>query len=586
MASRRDILSVQRRPRASKQCDQGKRPRGIKKEELREVRRSARISRLQKGEDKKAEQASPSPPAGKVPEGRIALLRPQILHNPSKLHQKRERGQEAGHSFATDGEQPPSERPRTSPPLSTAKENAPKEPESDIRKNKAGPVETWIQTNKWPSEYFKQDSQAREDFFQDDSLLEQQMEWSSIPVVQYVVINGFRYPRPTPKVQAVRPKPSEPGLTGSSNQKKVPYSDNRYPVLLAAKGSHMKESDLGISVTSRTWCTKLLNSPQTVPDNSPFRDDKFEKTCGKIQDRNESRVIQDIARLIVPSAENLATDGAKHLDHLIENVNEAWAECILVEGPRPQPDYSVGFQRSAFTDEQLKKFDPFIGSVFDTSFFVATYRMYFPFLTSEVKCGAAALDFADRQNAHSMTLAVRGVVELFRLVKREKELHREILAFSLSHDHRTVRIYGHYPIMNGNTTTFYRRTIHEFNFTVLDGRDKWTAYKFTKNVYEVWMPTHLKRICSVIDQLPPNVNFEVARGSELRFPEASGLSQKLDGLLSEPSNVDSASGTSQDDSELVPIDPEMDTTDTSNILQSQGIDQALLKRPKRKHAVE
>jgi hypothetical protein len=29
-----------------------------------------------------------------------------------------------------------------------------------------------------------------------------------------------------------------------------------------------------------------------------------------------------------------------------------------------------------------------------------------------------------------MTLAVRGVVELFGLVKRAKELHREILAFS------------------------------------------------------------------------------------------------------------------------------------------------------------
>lgn len=56
--------------------------------------------------------------------------------------------------------------------------------------------------------------------------------------------------------------------------------------------------------------------------------------------------------------------------------------------------------------------------------------MYFPFLTCEVKCGAAALDIADRQNAHSMILAVRGVVELFRLVKREKEPHREILAFS------------------------------------------------------------------------------------------------------------------------------------------------------------
>jgi len=41
----------------------------------------------------------------------------------------------------------------------------------------------------------------------------------------------------------------------------------------------------------------------------------------------------------------------------------------------------------------------------------------------EVKCGAAPLDIADRQNAHSMTLAVRGIAELFKLVKREKELH-------------------------------------------------------------------------------------------------------------------------------------------------------------------
>jgi hypothetical protein len=82
--------------------------------------------------------------------------------------------------------------------------------------------------------------------------------------------------------------------------------------------------------------------------------------------------------------------------------------------------------------------------------------MYFPFLTCEVKCGAAALDIADRQNAQSMTLAVRGIVELFRFVKREKEIHREILAFSISHDHRTVRIFGHYPMIEDKKTTFYR----------------------------------------------------------------------------------------------------------------------------------
>ncbi|KAK3366552.1 hypothetical protein B0H63DRAFT_490554 [Podospora didyma] len=39
------------------------------------------------------------------------------------------------------------------------------------------------------------------------------------------------------------------------------------------------------------------------------------------------------------------------------------------------------------------------------------------FLTSEVKFGAPALDIADRQNAHSMTLAVRSTVELFHAVR-------------------------------------------------------------------------------------------------------------------------------------------------------------------------
>jgi hypothetical protein len=116
---------------------------------------------------------------------------------------------------------------------------------------------------------------------------------------------------------------------------------------------------------------------------------------------------------------------------------------------------------------------------------MATWQMYFLFLTCKVKCGAAALDVADRQNAYSITLVVRGIVELFRIVKREKELHQEILAFLVSHDHRTVRIYSHYPVLNREKTTFYRHAIHTFDFTALDGKEKWTAYKFTKNVYDI-----------------------------------------------------------------------------------------------------
>jgi hypothetical protein len=139
-----------------------------------------------------------------------------------------------------------------------------------------------------------------------------------------------------------------------------------------------------------------------------------------------------------------------------------------------------------------------------------------------VKCGAAALDVADRQNAHSSTLAVRAIVELFRLVGREMEVHQEILAFSISHDNKSVRIYGHYPVIDGKDTKYYRHPIYNFDFTTLDGKEKWTAYRFTKNVYDIWMPAHFKRICSAIDKIPQDLDFSVPELSQ------GGLAQELE----------------------------------------------------------
>ena len=171
-----------------------------------------------------------------------------------------------------------------------------------------------------------------------------------------------------------------------------------------------------------------------------------------------------------------------------------------------------------------------------------------------------------------MTLAVRGVVELFRLVKREQELHREILAFSISHDNETVRIYGHYPEIEGKRTTFYRHPIDKFSFTRLDGKEKWTAYKFTKSVYDTRMPAHFKRLCSAIDAIPPDIHFELSEESELQFPSSSGLSQGLE------SHHLSDSGTTGDD-ELRLLDPQQVTPETS---VTQTSEQATFKKPKKR----
>ncbi|KAG5804260.1 hypothetical protein H9Q74_001692 [Fusarium xylarioides] len=393
----------------------------------------------------------------------------------------------------------PQERPRRSPRLSLVKNTSDRPATNNGGTYEpANPIDFWAREGQWPQEYFELDMEHLLARKRSLSALARKRSNSAVSM--------------TPSDQ----KPRE--------EKSASYGDPRYETLLGTKGSFMVKSKLDITSASKGLARTLFEATQAVPDNSLFRDDVFESTCQKIHNRNEARVIQDLTRLIVPSAETFATFGAKHLDILIESVNEGWNNSIPLTGTRPQPDYSVGFRREAFTDDQLAKLSPFLGDFIagDQSFFMSTYYMYFPFLTCEVKCGTAALDVADRQNAHSMTLAVRAVAELFRAVKREGEVHRQILAFSISHDHRLVRIYGHYPVMDGKNTKYYRHPIHEFSFAALDGKEKWTAYRFTKNVYDAWMPAHFKKICSAINQLPANLDFDVPS-----LPE-TGLSQDLE----------------------------------------------------------
>jgi hypothetical protein len=134
-----------------------------------------------------------------------------------------------------------------------------------------------------------------------------------------------------------------------------------------------------------------------------------------------------------------------------------------------------------------------------------------------------------------------------------------------------VRIYGHYPVIKGNETTFYRHPIHTFDFTALDGREKWTAYKFTKNVYDIWMPTHLKRICSVIDNLPPDIDFEVGE---------SGLSQGLESYqLSGYSSQDAESLLDQADSQASRVSSR-DVTPHTSVSERVGV--RVSKKPRKR----
>ncbi|KAI1801862.1 hypothetical protein F4811DRAFT_435948 [Daldinia bambusicola] len=431
---------------------------------------------------------------------------------PKRKRQRRKRSNKLskGRPIQDDGPKKSSEETTDSSGNTSPKQPAAEIFDGDAEDNfdPSDPIEFWRRKGHWPRQYFEPEM---------EQLLARKKSLSAL---------GGR--KRSSSASSITPSDQRP-----REEKSAQYRDQRYETLLATKGSFMVKSELDIASESLALCKNLLEREQTVPENSFFRDDIFNITCQKIQNRNEARVIQNISRLIVPSAETLATYGAEHLEILTESVNEGWSNSIPLTGIRPQPDYSVGFWREAFTEEQLEKLSPFVGDFIagDLSFFMATYYMYFPFFTCEIKCGAAALDVADRQNAHSMTLAVRGVVELFRLVGREKEVHQQILAFSVSHDHQSVRIYGHYPVIDGKNTKYYRHTINRFFFTEVE--KKWVTYRFIMNIYDTWMPEHFKRICSAIDQIPSEIDFNVPRLSE-----PTDLSQGLEQLIA--SEVESA----------------------------------------------
>jgi hypothetical protein len=124
-----------------------------------------------------------------------------------------------------------------------------------------------------------------------------------------------------------------------------------------------------------------------------------------------------------------------------------------------------------------------------------------------VSCGRSkmrneGLNIADRQNAHSSSVAVKQVVDLYRKVSRQHELNRKILSFSISHDQEAARIYGHYPVIDGGQTSVDRHTIKKFDITSETGKDKWTTYIFTRNLYDIYGPMHFERLRSAVDQLP------------------------------------------------------------------------------------
>ena len=356
-------------------------------------------------------------------------------------------------------------------------------------------------------------------------------------------------------------------------EKSAPYKDPQYVEQLELEGFYMTVDAVGPLASSLKTCTDLLSQRPVLPQDTLFDINVFKSACTSIAGRNESRVIHDFLQLIVPSAENLYQRRKITTEHLIESINEGWNLADSITQVRPQPDYSVGFGRKAFTEARLSKLRPYLGdSRTEVSRLRATWYMYFPFLSCEVKCGAGVLDVADRQNAHSMSIAARAVVDIYQLAGKEQTINRKILCFSISHNDQNVRIYGYYPIISkaGDSQagednpkagksevgepkagaikaliTFHRHLIKKFDIQDEDGKDRWRPYYFVHSIYQKWAPEHLKALITVIDALPENIG-----RNSLPTPSqetSTGLSQQIEeshifeGEAAEPTPETSAS---------------------------------------------
>ena len=211
-----------------------------------------------------------------------------------------------------------------------------------------------------------------------------------------------------------------------------------------------------------------------------------------VTSENEAMLFCDITPLIAPRVELLRIRGVKHFEYLHGHINTAWGKNKSLIILPPQPDYCVGLCLDAFTAEQNQALLSIIGPGEPRNPLQATFLMFFPFFTCEAKAGGASLGVADRQNTSSGSHSVNALLTLYRAAGRERELDRKLLAFSISHDSIFFMIFGHYVAFNnGEEPRFYRYQIRLASFT--ETQDRWTAYRFTRNVYDKFAPVHYER---------------------------------------------------------------------------------------------
>jgi hypothetical protein len=257
-----------------------------------------------------------------------------------------------------------------------------------------------------------------------------------------------------------------------------------------------------LSVQSEQYLEQIKSTTHKYPRDRDFNKG-WESLAAKLEHSSEAKVIQDIGEYVVPSAEKFArattSKNRRQLEYLIETVNQSWSKAMSLSTTRPKPDKCVGFRSDAFTKEQLD----FINqqSLDKTNPFMGDDKTFFPCFASEAKSSAKqTLDNADHQNYNTMRYTLHGMVELFKILGKVKELHGRILGFAISWQQSDIRTYAYYVVVKGSEIQPARVVVKHANLITDDGKFRWTGYQISKNIYELWMPKHLEFIRGALDE--------------------------------------------------------------------------------------
>ena len=280
------------------------------------------------------------------------------------------------------------------------------------------------------------------------------------------------------------------------------YDARNYEHLLALHSVFM--DDHGNACKDESWAMweGLIQPPQPEVVNHPIDDDGFIDMVYALHNADSDEPIVYFSKYLCPSVSTIARQECRsHLRLLATRKQTTWHQARSIFGPLPCPTYTCGISKAAFDPCQIDSLKGFFdeAQAYNTRRWggiCATSKCLFPFLT--VEAGLEDLERLQRKNAHSMGIALNGVISLFETAEMTNAVEGNIIAISIAHNHEEISIHGHYFVTApGNSPFSYEICStalwdHDIHTPCIE--DVFKPYDFVRLIYNRWAGQHIVKL--------------------------------------------------------------------------------------------